>query len=299
VSTIAERVAAGLRGEADLYGALRRGAAGLTAAEAEGLLPGVLAALGEVPEAGRLRAVDQGLLRAVIRAGAGLHPTVDGRAVEGWLAGCRPAPVFLPEIGSARRMALLDGAEGMPAYSDRAFDGWFAAQGVTYGLGPYGEDRAVYRTAQFADAASAARRTVHLGIDVFASAGTPVHSPLSGRVAFVTYNADPLDYGHTLILEHDAGGVPFWTLYGHLGASLPGLCRAGEPVAAGQVVGHLGDWHENGGWAAHLHFQVMTDMLEQRRGNFFGVGHAGLWDVWRAICPDPARLLGLPEAAVG
>ena len=38
-------------------------------------------------------------------------------------------------------MALLTRGEmpDMPAYSDRAFDAWFTAQAVTYGLGPYGE----------------------------------------------------------------------------------------------------------------------------------------------------------------
>lgn len=287
-------VATGLIGAEDLYLALAAAAEGLDADAAEALLPMVMRELDGRPEALRLKAVDQGLLRAVIRTGAGLHPTRNGLAVEGWLATCDPVPMFRPNLTDARRMILRDGMAGMPAYSDRAFDGWFAAQGVDYGLGPYGEDRAVYRTAQFADAASPMRRTVHLGIDVFAVKGTAVHAPLPGVVEHLTYNADPLDYGHTLILRHDAGGVPFWTLYGHLGASLPKLCRIGEEVAAGQLVAHLGDWHENGGWSAHLHFQVMTDMLAQQSGNFFGVGHAGIWPVWQAICPDPSLLMGLP-----
>jgi murein DD-endopeptidase MepM/ murein hydrolase activator NlpD len=287
--------AAGLIGAEDLYAGLMAAAKGLDEAGAEAFLPKVLDALRDTPEAARLRAVDQGLLQAVIRAGAGLHPTRNGTAVERWLAGSHPAPMFDPDLGGARRMILKDGMAGMPAYSDRAFDAWFAGQKVAYGLGPYAEDRAVYRTAQFADAASPMRRTVHLGIDVFALTGTAVHAPLPGVVEHVTYNADPLDYGHTLILRHDAGGVPFWTLYGHLGASLPALCGRGQKVAAGQLVAHLGDWHENGGWSAHLHFQVMTDMLAQRGGNFFGVGHAGIWPVWQAICPDPSRLMGLPE----
>jgi hypothetical protein len=299
MSEVAKRVAAALAGQTNLYGALERGAAGLTESEVADVLPQVMRLLGDTPEAKRLRMVDQGLLQAVVRHAAGLHPTVNGRSVEEWFATCDPAPMFLPEIATAARMALLDRAAGMPAYSDRAFDDWFAAKGVTYGLGPYGEDRAVYQTPQFADAASAERRTVHLGIDVFAKAGTAVNAPLDGRVAFVTYNADPLDYGHTLILEHKAEGVPFWTLYGHLGGSLPSLCRVGEPVVAGQVVAHLGDWHENGGWSAHLHFQVMTDLLEQRAGNFFGVGHRSLWPVWRAICPDPNLILRLPDGAFG
>ena len=45
----------------------------------------------------------------------------------------------------------------MPAFSDRAFDAWFAAKAVPYGLGSYGEKRSVYATDQFADAASPER----------------------------------------------------------------------------------------------------------------------------------------------
>ena len=63
-----------------------------------------------------------------------------------------------------------------------------------------------------------------------------------------------------------------------------------------QHIADLGDWPENGGWAPHLHFQIMSDMLNQRGGNFFGVGHESLWDVWQSICPDPNLILRLaPE----
>jgi hypothetical protein len=58
-------------------------------------------------------------------------------------------------------------------------------------------------------------------------------------------------------------------------------------------VAHLGDWHDNGGWAPHLHLQVIADLLGQH-GNFFGVGHRSLWPVWAAISPDPNLLLRLP-----
>ena len=287
----AATTAAALAGQSDLYAALR----GL-AARLPGLtLDQVLAAAPTV-EAARLRGVDQGLLRAVMRAGVGLPAAPNEPALRGWLARAKPAPLFLPEIAHGPSLALLTRGEhpDMPAFSDRAFDAWFAAKGVPYGLGSYGEKRSVYATDQFADSASPERRTFHLGIDVFAPAMTPVHAPLPGKVAFVTYNADPLDYGHTLILEHDADGTPFHTLYGHLAGTLPGLLRVGDTVAPGQLIAHLGDWHENGGWAAHIHFQIMADMLDQRGGNFFGVGHESLWDVWQAICPDPNLILRLP-----
>ena len=161
---------------------------------------------------------------------------------------------------------------------------------------PIRENRSVYATAQFADRASPERRTMHTGIDVFAPAGTPVYAPLPGRILHLTYNADPLDYGHTLILHHDLGGQSFYTLYGHLAATLPGLHPSGR-VEPGQIIAHLGDWPENGGWAAHIHFQIMSSMLAQTEGNFFGVGHASLWDVWSDICPDPNLILRLPENA--
>jgi len=256
----------------------------------------------------RLDQIDPEFMVALFRVAAGFAAAPAEPAIRAHLAGSEPAPLFTPPLDSAARMALLTGGQrpDMPAFSDRAFDGWFDAQRPAtlpagqpfYGLGPYGEKRSVYAGDQFADAASPERRTRHLGIDVFAPAGTGVHAPLAGKVAYVTYNADPLDYGHTLILEHRTGdGLPFWTLYGHLGASLPGLMKVGAPVAAGQLIAHLGDWPENGGWAAHLHFQIMTDMLSQTGGNFFGVGHDSLWDVWSGLCIDPNLILRLaPES---
>ena len=287
----ATAIATTLSGTSDLYAALR----GLAASLPDLALPEVLAAAPE-PEARRLAGVDQGLLRAVLRRGQGLPAAPGEMAVRQYLATTTPAPLFQPEIAQGPSIALLTRGEhpDMPAFSNRAFDAWFAARAVPYGLGSYGEKRSVYATDQFADSASPERRTFHLGIDVFAPAMTPVHAPLPGRVAFVTYNADPLDYGNTLILEHDTGSAKFHTLYGHLAGTLPGLVKVGDQVAPGQLVAHLGDWHENGGWAAHIHFQIMADMLEQTGGNFYGVGHESLWDVWQSICPDPNLILRLP-----
>ncbi|NEX46118.1 peptidoglycan DD-metalloendopeptidase family protein [Pseudotabrizicola algicola] len=276
----------------DLYAALR--ASGVAPAE----LPALIAA-SPPAVAARLRAGDPGLLCAILRAGQGLPPVAAAPALIAHLRGQDFAPLFRPDVATSPTLALLTNGEhpDMPPFSDRAFDAWFAAKGIPYGIGTYGEDRSVYRTAQFADALSPERRTRHLGIDVFAPAGTPVHAPLAGRVLHLTYNADPLDYGHTLILQHEGPEAPFFTLYGHLGATLPHLLQPGAEVAAGQHIADLGDWPENGGWAPHLHFQIMTDMLGQTGGNFYGVGHSSLWDVWQAICPDPNLILRLPESA--
>ncbi|MEZ5913108.1 MAG: aminotransferase class III-fold pyridoxal phosphate-dependent enzyme [Paracoccaceae bacterium] len=256
----------------------------------------------------RLDQIDPEFFVALYRKAAGHDATAGAKRVRTFLAGARPSALFDPDVATSARIALLtDGSQpGMPAFSDRAFDGWFAAQRpenlpeteAFYGTGPYGEHRTVYATDQFADAASPERRTRHLGVDIFAAAGTPVHAPFAGVVEHVAYNADPLDYGHTLILRHETDdGTAFWTLYGHMGGSLPGLLQPGERVEPGQLIAHFGDWHENGGWSPHLHLNVMTDMLSQTGGNFAGVGHASLWDVWADICPDPNLILRLePES---
>ncbi len=286
------RHATQLNDAVDLYTALRA-----VARETDDDLPAIIAAC-NAPTQARLRGLYQGLLRAILRQGRGgpAVPTAD--AVRAHLASLSPAPMFLPDVVSSPSIALLTAGQrpDMPAFSDRAFDAWFAAQGVPYGLGAYAEDRQVYTAAQFADAGGPERRSVHTGIDVFAPAMTPVHAPIAGRVLYVTYNADPLDYGHTLILQHDAGDVAFYTLYGHLAGTLPGLLSVGDAVKPGPVIAHLGDWHENGGWAPHIHFQIMTDMLGRTDGNYVGAGHPGLWDVWSEICLDPNLLMRLSPA---
>ena len=252
----------------------------------------------------RLDQIDPQFMVALFRVAAGFAASPAEAQIRTYLAGLDPVSLIDPPLDSSARMALLTAGQrsAMPAFSDRAFDSWFAAQRPAmlpkgqphYGLGPYGEKRSVYASDQFADAASPERRTRHLGIDIFAPAGTTIRAPLAGKVAHVTHNADPLDYGHTLILEHQTNdGLPFWTLYGHLGPSLPELMTTGATVAPGQLIAHLGDWAENGGWAAHLHFQIMVDMLSQISGNFFGVGHDTLWDVWSGICIDPNLILRL------
>lgn len=294
--TALSSIASALAGQPDLYAALRAATARLGTAPP---IPDLIAAC-DPATAARLAAVDAGLLAAIARKGATGRAIPHAAHVCAALATATLHPLFRPDPATGATMALpTTGAHpDMPAFSDPAFDPWFAthqATGLRYGLGLYGENRTVYATPQFADAASPERRTIHLGIDVFAPAGTAVHAPLPGRVHSLAYNADPLDYGHTLILEHDLDGTRFFTLYGHLAATLPTL-HPTRQVAAGQIIAHLGDWPENGGWAPHLHVQIITDLLATD-GNFFGVGHASLMDVWSEISPDANLLMRLRETA--
>lgn len=182
-----------------------------------------------------------------------------------------------------------------PAFSAFLF-GEMKKAGAEIGIGRYNEARRCYRANQFAQEGNdgPAWRTVHIGIDFFQPPGAPVFAPLAGTVHSFADNALPLDYGPTIILQHDAGGVRCYTLYGHLSRhSLVNLSE-GMPIARGQKIAEIGDASVNGGWPPHLHFQIICDMLG-KRGDFPGVATPAERDVWLSICPDPNLMVQLPR----
>jgi peptidoglycan LD-endopeptidase LytH len=207
---------------------------------------------------------------------------------------------------AARGVLALDLSAANPAL--QAFDpldtarfcAWIDAQlraaGVDCAAGGYAEDRALYRMSPLFRQADGRWRTIHLGIDLWAPAGTQVHAVLDGRLHSCADNAAFGDYGPTLVFAHDVDGLRFHTLYGHLArSSLEGLAP-GAPVAAGQHIGALGAPDENVGWPPHLHLQIVID-LEGRSGDYPGVCCADERTRWLANCPDPNLLLRL--AALG
>jgi murein DD-endopeptidase MepM/ murein hydrolase activator NlpD len=157
--------------------------------------------------------------------------------------------------------------------------------------GGYGEDRSVYTQELFAPAGEEPR-TVHLGLDIFAPAGSEVFTPLPGRVHSSRINDKPGDYGPTIILEHDGAGTKFHTLYGHLSRDSLKSLTPGAAFMAGEAIASLGARNENGGWPPHLHFQIILD-LKGMRGDYPGVCKRSERDHWLALCPDPRPLLGL------
>ncbi len=202
--------------------------------------------------------------------------------------------------------AALDLTAGNPTLASldladaAAFSAWvdavLARAGTSVGIGRWGEDRTIYRISPLFTGEAEAR-SVHLGIDLFAPAGTTVHAPLDATVHSLGNNARPGDYGPTVILEHELDGTRFWTLYGHLApidtASLP----PGRRLAAGDAFSALGTWPGNGGWPPHLHFQVIAD-IGTHRGDFPGVAVPSEAERWLVLCPDPTPLLGLGEVRV-
>jgi len=162
----------------------------------------------------------------------------------------------------------------------------YGAKDARYTLGRYDEHRpGLYQTDLFSDG-----RTVHVGIDLGAPAGTPVHAYTDGVVLHAGTNPDPGDYGTVLVLEHAVEDGPRFALYGHLSRATLALSRPGRRVRKGDVIGWLGLHPENGGWEPHLHFQLGIDRPDTH--DMPGVVRLSERDDALRRYPDPRRVLG-------
>ncbi len=164
--------------------------------------------------------------------------------------------------------------------------------GAKVGFGGYDEDRVIYkRSSHFLGDEP---RSVHLGVDLWAKAGTEIFSPLDATVHSFADNRGQGNYGPTIILSHAIGKMQFYTLYGHLSrVSLRGLSE-GKAIKKGEKIGYLGDFPENGDWPPHLHFQIITDLMGLS-GDFPGVAKPSEREKYLLICPDPNWILRLPN----
>ena len=130
-------------------------------------------------------------------------------------------------------------------------------------------------------------RSVHLGIDFWVEAETPIHALFDGKVYSIFNNDHHKDYGPTLILKHKTEeGIPFYSLYGHCSKSSLALHQEGQAIKKGELLAYVGKGIENGSWAPHLHFQLMLNMLGNTH-DFPGVAFPNEATVWKSICPNP------------
>ena len=156
------------------------------------------------------------------------------------------------------------------------------------GYGGYGEERSLYaRSDLFGDQEP---RTIHLGVDIWTSAGTPVYSPLDAKVHSLDNRAYHGDYGPVIILEHQLGNQKLYSLYGHLSTSSLNEKAIGQSIKQGEEFASLGTYSENFHWPPHLHFQLIWDM-EGNKGDYPGVCIKSKADHYLKNCPDPMELL--------
>ena len=165
--------------------------------------------------------------------------------------------------------------------------------------GGYLEARALYLAPEYDSLGNQGRqsRTVHLGIDYWLPALTPVHAILDGEVVVATDNAGDKQYGGLVILKHSVEDFKFYSLYGHLNVESALLNKVGDVILKGQQIALLGEYPENGNWATHLHFQLMLSMLDYEN-DFAGVAFHHKINVWKSICPDPNLLFKVIDNSI-
>jgi 4-aminobutyrate aminotransferase-like enzyme/Ser/Thr protein kinase RdoA (MazF antagonist) len=210
------------------------------------------------------------------------------------------APLHVFDLSVGSTFLGADPARFQMQAASQAIFAEMQRRAATVGIGRYNEARALYNSSQFAtgDRPTDERRTVHLGLDLFAEVGTQVCAPLEGTVLCLANNRDHLDYGPVVILEHSiedasAEDATFYTLYGHLSEESLQTLQIGQRIARRKVFAKIGGASENGGWPPHLHFQIILDLLDLGT-DFPGVALASERDVWTSLSPDPNLLLGIP-----
>ena len=253
-------------------------------------------------------AIHSGLLTARLRAACDL-PVVEGaERVQTWLEQERGnfAPLMGCDITDAPLGSLSVENSTWPQNPFHMPLGEAARVGEEFEddgriwLGYYHEPRLIYAEPAFRKGPWKAsdRRTVHLAVDVFTTAGTPMFAPLRGEVFVAEYRAGHLDYGGVIILRHETPeGDLFYTLYGHLDPEFLDRLSVGQVIEKGEEFCRLGDASVNGGWAPHVHFQLAMT-TEGIEADWPGVGDPDEMYLWRVVCPNPAALLNLPDDMV-
>lgn len=154
-----------------------------------------------------------------------------------------------------------------------------------YTIGRYDEERSIYTQNLFAG-----KRTLHVGLDLGAPSGTPVHAFTDCTLYALGVNEADGDYGPTIVTQQQVEGEILWALFGHLSLDSLRQKQAGMPFKRGDVIGWLGDEEENGGWPPHVHLQLSREAPDGH--DMPGV--VAMSERHEALLryPDPQRLLG-------
>ncbi len=159
--------------------------------------------------------------------------------------------------------------------------------------GGYLENRSLYQRSTFFNQQNKdTERNIHIGLDLWVEAGTPIFSPLDGEIYSLQNNTNFGDYGPTIILKHNIENQEFYTLYGHL--SLESILDKfeGQKITKGQHIATLGTSEINGDYPPHLHFQIIKN-IQNQKGDYPGVCNTTDIEFYKLNCPNPNILLRL------
>ncbi len=165
-----------------------------------------------------------------------------------------------------------------------------------WGIGKYNEKRRdMYGASQFNNKptcakASVGKRNIHMGIDIWTKAGSPIYAFYDGAIAYLQDNARSGDYGPTIVTKHILGDHVLYALFGHLSRGSLQNIEVGDSIKKGEQIATVGSEIVNGGWAPHLHFQL--SLQDPAQADMPGVVADKDHEEALELYPDPQIVLG-------
>lgn len=203
--------------------------------------------------------------------------------------GARPLGLVLPTENDA---IFSDDPSKFYMYTNRNFEGVSSKpwQGGTYGF-----SRNQKRTG-----IGIVFTRLHEGIDIRPvrrdSAGNPlddIRSIADGTVVYVNDTTTASNYGKYIVVHHDWGYGPFFSLYAHLSKS---LATRGDKVRAGQPIAKMG--YTGAGLnreRAHVHVELNMILSDRFPGwynrHFTSPNHHSIFNGFNLVGMDIAALL--------
>lgn len=164
------------------------------------------------------------------------------------------------------------------------------ANNAKIAVGGYNEKRNIYKRSRNFNSSEQEERFIHLGVDLWTKAETPIYCPIDGVVHSFQNNKGLGNYGPTIILEHNLDDIIFYTLYGHLTLDSLTDKYENQAIKAGESFAKIGNYPINGDYPPHLHFQIIKD-LKGMKGDFPGVTSLSKQKEDLENCPDPNLIL--------
>lgn len=195
-------------------------------------------------------------------------------------------PLDLSITNEAFKSLNIDNALNFEDY----IENYLTENNAKVAYGGYNEVRNLYKRSEIFNDTNTEERNIHIGLDLWIKAGTPVLAAVDGFVHSFNYNTGVGDYGPTIILEHKIEEQKFHTLYGHLSLESISDITIGDFYEKGQQLATLGDASVNGDYAPHLHFQIIKEITNSF-GDYPGVCSNKDLTHYLENCPDPNILL--------
>jgi murein DD-endopeptidase MepM/ murein hydrolase activator NlpD len=169
---------------------------------------------------------------------------------------------------------------------------YHASRKIVASYGSYGEERTFVWRGTYLDAMNGC---IHLGVDINVDAGTEV---IADRQCVIAWKGNDFPerhgWGNRVVVK--LRDEQIWLIYAHL-ASTPHL-NVGDVLNPGDVIGRVGEIHENGWWFPHLHVQALIQkawiMFCDDPAHIDGYCPKAQWNRWRMLCPNPAQYISIP-----